>query len=406
MKIIHTADWHLCDRLGRLNRTDDLKQRVEQVADYCEANAVELLLIAGDLFYERASLDQLSDALGHLRQSFHRFFQRGGSIVAITGNHDEDAKIDLIRSGLFLAAPVPSGETLARGRMYLQNGLSFAKFESASGEKVQLVMVPYPRAGRFGLDESYRTREEEHRLLQHELTRWMAEVFERSKFDSHLPTILMAHLHIRGANLGQSLFRISDADDIQIDPAFLKSGWAYVALGHIHLPQAIGGVSTIRYPGPLDRLDFGEKDDERGVLLLDVGPSGLQGDPVWLPLSPTPMHDITLTNPDSELATLAERYPDHDQAIVRVSLQAGSERFSRDEIIRQLKKLFPRLHQVIWMTDTASSSSGKSDRTIVARPTFEETVREYLRKQFADDPDQAAILELADRYLATLEVQE
>ena len=27
MRIIHTADWHLCDRLGRIDRTTDLKTR-------------------------------------------------------------------------------------------------------------------------------------------------------------------------------------------------------------------------------------------------------------------------------------------------------------------------------------------------------------------------------------------
>ncbi len=32
MRIIHTADWHLCDRLRNVNRTDDLKDRVEVVA--------------------------------------------------------------------------------------------------------------------------------------------------------------------------------------------------------------------------------------------------------------------------------------------------------------------------------------------------------------------------------------
>ena len=403
MKIIHTADWHLCDQLGRLNRSDDLKQRVERVAAYCHEHAVDLLLIAGDLFYERAGLDQLSDALGHIRRTFRDFFQRGGTIVAITGNHDEDAKIDLIRSGLFLAAPFPSGETLARGRMYLQNGLSYARFESTSGERIQLVMVPYPRAARFGLDEAYRTREEEHRLLQEQLTRWMADVFHRPNFNSHLPTILMAHLHIRGANLGQSLFRISDADDILIDPGFLKSGWTYVALGHIHLPQAVGGVPTIRYSGPLDRLDFGERNDERGVILIDVGSSGLKGEPMWLPLPPTPMHDITLNDPDRELGTLNQRYPDYNLAIVRVSVHADSGKLSRDQIVQQLKRTFPRLHQIIWAAESERAASNQIAAATIARVSFKETVRDYLRKQFANDPDQTAILDLADCYLAKLE---
>src|SRR5262245_41896794 len=52
MKIIHTADWHLCDSLGRIDRTNDLKTRVETVANLCEQHAADVLLIAGDLFSE------------------------------------------------------------------------------------------------------------------------------------------------------------------------------------------------------------------------------------------------------------------------------------------------------------------------------------------------------------------
>ena len=62
MKIIHTADWHLCDRLGRIDRTADLKARVERVAELCEQHAADVLLVAGDLFSEQASLDQMTDA--------------------------------------------------------------------------------------------------------------------------------------------------------------------------------------------------------------------------------------------------------------------------------------------------------------------------------------------------------
>ena len=54
MRILHTADWHLEDRLGRLDRTADIRKAVEQIAGYCDEHEVEVLLIAGDLFCERS----------------------------------------------------------------------------------------------------------------------------------------------------------------------------------------------------------------------------------------------------------------------------------------------------------------------------------------------------------------
>ena len=72
MKILHTADWHLGDRLGRIDRTDDLRRAVERVADYCAAAQVDVLLVAGDLFSELARPDGLREAIRHVQETFRR----------------------------------------------------------------------------------------------------------------------------------------------------------------------------------------------------------------------------------------------------------------------------------------------------------------------------------------------
>jgi hypothetical protein len=64
---------------------------------------------------------------------------------------------------------------------------------------------------------------------------------------------------------------------VLFDLADLNPSWAYVALGHVHRPQTIGGSDNVRYCGSLDRLDFGETHDEYGVLLVEVGRTGLAG---------------------------------------------------------------------------------------------------------------------------------
>src|SRR5688572_29722815 len=107
MRLIHTADWHLGDQLGRVDRTDDLRRRVEIVADLCEKHSADVLLIAGDLFSEQARIEQMTDDLRHLLSVFADFFARGGTILALTGNHDIDGKINLIRTGMAMAAPAP-----------------------------------------------------------------------------------------------------------------------------------------------------------------------------------------------------------------------------------------------------------------------------------------------------------
>src|SRR5262249_42942816 len=121
MRILHTADWHLADRLGRIDRTEDLRRAVERVADYCREEAVDLLLVAGDPFSERAGAGPLRDRTPHLQESSAGFLKGGGTILAITGNHDKENFCQTPRPAMSLAAPLGDspGEQVPPGRLYL-----------------------------------------------------------------------------------------------------------------------------------------------------------------------------------------------------------------------------------------------------------------------------------------------
>ena len=75
MKILHTADWHLGDRLGRIDRTDDLRVAVERIADYCRTESVDVLVVAGDLFSEQARPEGLRDTIRQWNEVFREFLE-------------------------------------------------------------------------------------------------------------------------------------------------------------------------------------------------------------------------------------------------------------------------------------------------------------------------------------------
>jgi DNA repair protein SbcD/Mre11 len=403
MKIIHTADWHLCDRLGRVDRTGDLQTRVERIAQMCQEREVDLLLIAGDVFSEQATVDDMTSSLRWLRDVFGPFFARGGTILALTGNHDRDGRINMVRAGMTLAAPAAGRDgILEGGRMYLLNGLAVAKLAARDGRLVQFVIVPYPFASRYGLSAAeYRTKEEENRLLHGRIADWLQRLPAERGFDPRLPTVLAAHLLVRGAELGGATkYVLSERDDVQFEFADLNPGWAYIALGHVHKPQLLAGQANVRYCGSLDRLDFNETHDDHGVLLVEIGRTGLIGEPERLPIPPTPFHTILLADPEAELPFLAERYPDLEAAIVRLTVSPPSGQASRDEIAREVRRLFPRLHELKW--DDKPPGNGASDNMpFTPRADFATSVRDYLTKWLADDSERETILTLADDFLRT-----
>ena len=105
MKILHTGDWHMNDALGRVDRSDDIFAVIAQIAAYLDEYDVDVLLVAGDLFSERSSREQLRRAISRLRELFTPFLLRGGTIVAISGNHDSETFFETLRDALDLALP-------------------------------------------------------------------------------------------------------------------------------------------------------------------------------------------------------------------------------------------------------------------------------------------------------------
>lgn len=400
MRIIHTADWHLCDWLRQVNRTADLQSRVEVVAGLCQEHQVDAVLIAGDLFSEQAAVEDMTQALQHLYEVFADFFRGGGTIIAVTGNHDREARIEMLRAGMRLAAPAPGSRQFVPGRMYLLNRPFFGTLQTHTGEQAQFVLIPYPTASRYAEpDDQFRSKDEENRVLHVRVAQEIQIASNHPEFDQTVPTILAAHLHVRGSEV-HSLYKLTERDDVVFDTGFLPTTWAYLGLGHIHKSQCLAGMEHVRYPGSLDRLHFDERADEKGVVLLDLGPTGLRGAPVWLPIPATPLHDVSIIDPAAELPVLAEQYPDREQAVVRIRVLQDATGPSRHEITQELRRLFPRHAEITWVKPEVQDGD-KTVSGFMPHADYRTTIRDFLEKhpKLNGDSDREAVLALAETFL-------
>jgi exonuclease SbcD len=391
MKILHTADWHLGDRLGRIDRTDDLRRAVERVADYCAGRQVDVLLVAGDLFSELARPEGLREAIRHVQETFRGFLRGGGTIVTLTGNHDNENFCQTLCHAMSLAAPASDDpDTLAPpGRLYLASHPTFLRLaDPHECYEVQFVLMPYPTPTRY-LDKEesqrYHSVEEKNKHLQSAYTAALARIREHPRFDRALPTVLSAHVHVRGGEVS-TLFRISEQEDVVFESDDLPADFAYVALGHIHKPQCIGGHAHVRYSGSIERMDLGESGDNKGVVLFEVGPEGRRGEPEVLPLESTPVYSVDIQDPRAELPLLSSSYLDAERALVHIKLKYTAGVDNLDTTLRELEKIFPRWYARDWKESGAlddpltigEAARGKS---------FEDTVRDYLKAELVNHPD-------------------
>lgn len=402
MRILHTGDWHLADRLGRIDRTDDLRRAVERIAGYCASEQVDTLLVAGDLFSEMASPDTLRDSIRHLQEVFEKFMIDGGTIVAITGNHDRETFCQTLRLAMGLAAPLgPKVGGLGQThRFYLATGPTFFRIpDRQTGGEVQFVLLPYPTAQRYlTRDEvqAYNSLQEKNRHLTTAYLQKLDEMQHHPSFRADLPTVLSAHIAVHGATLS-GFFRLSEEEDIVFDAGAVPATFDYVGLGHIHRPQAILGQQHVRYSGSIERMDLGEAGDEKSVALFDLGTDGIEGEVRLLELPSTPILDVPITDPEIQIPRLAEMYPRHAEMLVRLSVHYTAGAQNREQILRDLDAIFPR-----WYFRELRERNELGETLTESREgqveSFEETVRGYLKQELIQHEEATR-----DRILARVE---
>jgi exonuclease SbcD len=93
--------------------------------------------------------------------------------------------------------------------------------------------------------------------------------------DPGVPTIVVGHAHLFGARIGSERLLTMGSDPMYEATTFDLPGVDYVALGHIHKHQVLHYASPpVVYAGSIDRIDFGEEDEEKGWVLVDLPEKG------------------------------------------------------------------------------------------------------------------------------------
>ena len=402
MHILHTADWHLGDRLGRIDRTDDLRKAVERVAAQCRETKADTLIVAGDLFSELARPDGLRETIRHWQEVFAEFLGRGGTILSLTGNHDNENFCRTLCHAMALAAPAVGelGQEVPSGRFYLAAEPTFLKLGG-----VQFVMMPYPTPTRYLKGETgqkYTSLDEKNKLLIAAFERTLQEFRDHERFEN-IPTVMCAHATVRGANIGSSLFRLQLDDDVQVDDAKMAEQYAYVALGHIHKAQCLGGHEHVRYSGSIEAMDLGEQNDRKGTVLFETGKEGRVGEIVTLPLPSTRIYEVAIENPAEDLPRLREEHPEPTDDLVNLHIRYTSGTDNLEEILRELGTIFPRWYARDW-TETNELGPTLTSGELRSQ-SFAETVRGYVETElsFHDEGERAGLLQRLDKLIEECE---
>ena len=260
MKILHTADWHVGKTLRGRSRAEEHRAVLGEIVALAEREAVDFVLVAGDQF-DRAVPTPESEQIVY--DALLRLARTGARVVVIAGNHDHPRRLAALRPLLELA----NVTTAAFVRSPAAGG--DLRHTTASGETACIALFPFQsKRGIVRAEALMGGDPDDHQKSYADRCRRIAGGL-CADFAADTVNVVVAHLTVVGAATGGGE-RSAQIFDYYVPADIFPESAHYVALGHIHKPQRIGGKCPIWYAGSPLALDFGETHDEHCVLLIEA----------------------------------------------------------------------------------------------------------------------------------------
>lgn len=265
MKIIHTSDWHLGQYFYSRSRAAEHQAFLNWLLDEITTHDVDVLLVSGDIF-------DTGSPPSYARELYNQFVvnlqQTRCQMKILAGNHDSVATLNESRQ-LLACLSTQVFATVATPAEQVQ-----VLQDKNGNNSAILCAIPYLRPRDIQQSLAGQTgREKQHDFIQ-AITQYYhqsylaAETIRQQLAPLPLPIIMTGHLTTVGASLSDSVRDIY-IGTLSAFPAQLFPKADYIALGHIHRAQRVGGSDHIRYSGSPIPLSFDESRQQKSVYLID-----------------------------------------------------------------------------------------------------------------------------------------
>jgi len=275
LTILHTSDWHLGRRLYGRMRYEEFEAFLSWLQETISAQKVDVLIVAGDIF-DTMTPSNRAQAL------YYEFLGKVSKlccehIVIVAGNHDSPTFLDapskvlkflnvhvigtacddLNDEVLVLDAIDGTPHCIIAAVPYLRDRDVRGSHAGESADSKDTNVIKGIRAHYDEVASIAKARQDH-----------LSDAHQR-----HIPIIATGHLFAAGSKTteddGVRDLYVGSLGQISAD--MFDDGFDYVALGHLHVPQRVGGCEHIRYSGSPIAMGFGEAKQQKQVLLVEFG---------------------------------------------------------------------------------------------------------------------------------------
>ncbi|MBR4863011.1 MAG: exonuclease SbcCD subunit D [Oscillospiraceae bacterium] len=252
MKLVHLSDLHIGKRFNDFSLMEDQSYILDQILEIIDREKPQAVLLCGDI-YDKSTPS--AEAVSLFDDFLCRLARRNTTVLIISGNHD-------------------SAERLAFGnRLFTENGIHISPVYNGDIKPVTLEdewgsvdfwLLPFVKpmhVRRFFPDAQIENYTDAVRVA-----------IENMPMDKTKRNVLLTHQFVTGCSaVGSEELTVGGTDNVDTS---VFEDFCYVALGHIHGQQNLGGSNHIRYCGTPLKYSFSEESHHKSVTVTELDGDG------------------------------------------------------------------------------------------------------------------------------------
>ena len=326
MRLLHTSDWHLGQNFFGFSRHYEHQQFLDWLLLTLVEQQIDVLLIAGDVF-------DTANAPASAQQQLYQFLCAAKlntphlQVVIIAGNHDSPTRLEVPMPFLSAFDMVVIGQ-VTRQHQQIDVERMVIPLKNRQGEvKAWCLAIPFLRPSDVPkVDNAKDAYLEGIAALYQQATDCALD-----KRETGQAIIAMGHCHMLGSQVSEDSERKLVMGGIEsLSSAIFAPEISYVALGHLHLAQKVGGDDRVRYSGTPLPMSFSEEHYQHSIRVIELDHDAIKSATSILIPRTVPLYRIpkTKAEPLDAVLTLLQQHdwptiPEQQQPylLVRVQLE-------------------------------------------------------------------------------------
>jgi DNA repair protein SbcD/Mre11 len=270
ISFIHTADIHFgMENYGKIDpktgihsRLLDFEKALNFCIDFAIEQSVDFFLFSGDA-YKTAHPSPTQQKL--LMRCLFRLYNAQIPIVIVVGNHDHPLSFGKAHAlDVFGNLPVDGFHVISKPTSLTLN---------TKNGPINIVGIPWPTRNTISIAEKFFSRSATD-ITEH-IAHGVGAIIRNfaQALDPSVPAVLAGHLTVSsGVFSGSEKRAIYGTDPVLMPSQLAIEPFDYVALGHLHRYQNLNpqGYPAIVYSGSIERVDFGERKEEKGFCYVTI----------------------------------------------------------------------------------------------------------------------------------------